>query len=47
MTFIDMIIQIVVIVGFGIWAYSKVTHQSINDTIIEIKEIILKIKNNG
>ncbi len=47
MTFIDMIIQLAVIVGFGIWAYSKVTHKSINDVIIEIREMILKMKNNG
>lgn len=39
----EAIVQIVVVVGFGIWAYSKFKRQSIAETIEEIKEIYQKI----
>lgn len=45
MTALDTLIQILVVIGFGLWAYSKVKRQSIKDTIGEIKEIISGFKN--
>lgn len=38
------LVQVLVILGFGLWAYSKVTRQSINETIQEIKELINKMR---
>ena len=40
----ELVIQILVIAGFGIWAYSKVKGISLMETIEEIKEFISKFK---
>lgn len=39
MTAQEVIAQTLVIVSFGIWAYSKAKRQSIKETIDEIKNI--------
>jgi len=40
MTTLSTIVQILVIIGFGLWAYSKVKRQSMRDTFEEIKDLI-------
>ena len=37
---IEVIVQFLVIAGFGLWAYSKVKRQTLKDTFEEIKELI-------
>ena len=37
-----LILQIVVILGFGLYAYSKIKRQSIKETIDEIKDLFIK-----
>lgn len=44
MAILDTIVQVLVITGFGIWAYSKVKRQSVKDTFDEIKNLISKMR---
>ncbi len=41
----DTILNLVVVGGFGVWAYSKFKKQSIGETFEEIKELLGIIKN--
>ena len=36
----DLVIQLVVVLGFGIWAYSKIKGVSLKEAIEEIKGLI-------
>lgn len=47
MTFLDTFVQLSVIFGFGIWAYSKIKKQSIMETFAEIKDLVQGIKESG
>lgn len=42
---IDLLLQIIVIGGFGIYAYSAVKRQSVGETFQEIKELFQRLKN--
>ena len=42
---LGLILQTVVIVGFLLYAYSKIKGQSVRDTLEEIKEFIESFKN--
>lgn len=43
----EVVVQFVVILGFGIWAYSKVKRQEVSETIEEIKGLIRTLQGNG
>lgn len=43
----ETLIQILVILSFCIWAYSKVKRQSLKDTFDEIKNLINSFRENG
>jgi hypothetical protein len=42
---IDLLLQLLVIGGFGLYAYSALKRQSIRDTFQEIKELFQRVKN--
>lgn len=42
---LDLLLQIIVIGGFGLYAYSAVKRQSIRETFQEIRELFQRLKN--
>lgn len=47
MTTAETLLSVGVIIAFGIWAYSKVKQQSLNDTIKEMKDIFQSIEGDS